>query len=136
MTGKSSERLEWLFEYLRGSGFELERHGKGDSYRVTSPEGKTHPLNPVLVVNATDLDDYVEQLLSGAKGGSGEEEALGMVSLNVLEELSTDHGDGYNFVRSLGFRRRKERVDFFVDSSPPEPGEFDPSSPLAWTAYP
>lgn len=135
MSSKPDGRLEWLFDYLRGSGFELERHGKGDSYRISPPEGKTHPSSPVLFASSADFDEYVEQLLAASKGGSGEEEALGTVSLNVLEELSTDHGDGYNFVRSLGFRRHRGRVEFFVDSNPPEPGAFDPDSPLAWTAY-
>jgi len=130
------ERLGWLFDYLRGSGFALARHGAGHSYRIASPAGKVHPLNPTLVVDPADFDEYVGRLLERPNGATSEEEALGTISLNVLEELSVDHGDGHNFVRSLGFRRRKGEVEFFVDSTPPEPGESDPDSPLTWTTRP
>lgn len=131
-------RQEWIFSFLEEGGFRFTPHGKGHAYKLLPSADKSHPLGAVLVIPPVELDEYAEKVKdsSTVRGGRDpEEDALGIIALNILEEISVDHGDGRNYTRSLGFRRRNGAVEFFVDSFPPPVvGEWDPDSPLEWTA--
>ncbi len=134
----SFDRQEWIFSFLSEAGFRFTRHGKGEAYKLLPSADKSHPLGLVLVAPLAELNEYVDRKKEHSLARAGkdsEEDTLGLVALNILEEISVDHGDGCNYTRSLGFRRKNGVVEFFVDSFPPPVvGEWDPDSPLEWTA--
>jgi hypothetical protein len=65
------------------------------------------------------------------------DEALSLTRIHLVEELATDHGDGLNYVRVLGYRRKRGKVEFFVEQEIPQPGSRTrPPEDLEWHAYP
>jgi hypothetical protein len=65
------------------------------------------------------------------------DEALSLTRIHLVEELATDHGDGLNYVRALGYRRKRGKVEFFVEQEIQQPGSRTrPPEDLEWHAYP
>jgi hypothetical protein len=60
-------------------------------------------------------------------------EALSLTQIHATEYLTTDHGDGVNATRALGFRRTaRGDIEFFVDQDVPHIERPEPSSDLRW----
>jgi hypothetical protein len=56
---------------------------------------------------------------------------------HLVEELTTDHGEGLNYVRALGYRRKRGKAEFFVDQEIPQSRGRHPSTDdMEWRAYP
>jgi hypothetical protein len=94
---------------------------------------------PVLDLPADLLWDYLVEMSASCRHASDPlREALSLTKIHTLEYLTTDHGDGRNAVRALGFRRsRRGGVEFFVDKDAPEPPRGRaPQDELEWVADP
>ncbi|GAA0946915.1 hypothetical protein GCM10009559_45640 [Pseudonocardia zijingensis] len=62
---------------------------------------------------------------------------MSLTRIHLVEELTTDHGDGLNYVSALGYRRKRGKVEFFVEREVPEPGKaHHQGSDLEWRAHP
>jgi hypothetical protein len=124
---------------LQESGFVVERAQRRDAFLVRSYRGIGFPLGPVLTIPPALFRQYLEDLgscMDDEPDPFGEALSLTMVHLD--EELTTDHGDGLNYVRALGFRRKRGKVEFFVEQEIPQAeSRLTPSSAdLEWRAYP
>lgn len=115
---------------LDAVGFAVSRAGAG--YVVSSRSGDDLAFQPFLSVSEELLREYLE---AATGGRSDDRETLSLMKLNLVEELTTDHLDGVNYVRALGYRRSKRGdVEFFVDQEIPEVGRPEPSVDLEWRA--
>ena len=124
--------LAELVRELEEEGPLLERRGDSDDYDVRSTGGE-FALQPVLTMPESLLVEYVEQL---AEDPDLPLDALSLASVHVVEELTTDHHEGRNYVRALGFRRgRRGRVELFVEKDVPPIPHRPPDPDLQWTAY-
>jgi hypothetical protein len=127
-----------MLAYLRESGFVIESAPVRDAFVVRTYRGTPFPLTPTLVIPPGLFREYLEDMsdrMSDERDPFGE--AMSLTRIHLVEELSTDHGDGLNYVRALGYRRRRGKVEFFVDQEIPQQGRRHPSSPdLEWQAYP
>jgi hypothetical protein len=65
--------------------------------------------------------------------GSSRAEALSLLQINIVEELTTDHGEGRNYVRSVGLERSPGgRVTLAVDKDVPPVPDVRPDPDLEW----
>ena len=127
-----------VLAHLRESGFVIEPAPVRDAFVVRAYGGTPFPLTPTLVIPPGLFREYLEGM--GAQMSDEQDpfgEALSLTKVHLVEELATDHGDGLNYVRALGYRRKRGKVEFFVDQDIPQQGGRHPSSPdLEWQAYP
>ncbi len=72
----------------------------------------------MLTVSESLLSEYLEQV--GSDIGLPVD-PLTLTTIHLVEEPETDHHEGRNHVRALGFRRdRRGRVELFVEKDVPE----------------
>ena len=89
-------------------------------------------FEPVLTMPEALLLEYVEQL---AEDPDLPLDAFSLASIHLVEELATDHHEGRNYVRALGFRRgRRARVELFVEKDIPPPPFRPLDRDVRWTA--
>ena len=63
-------------------------------------------------------------------------EALSLLEIHIVEEHTTDHAEGCNYVRSVGLERRPDgRVALVVDKDVPPLPDVPPDPDLEWRAY-
>jgi hypothetical protein len=124
-----------LIGYLESRGFVLVRRGAGEDYVVRTADGEGFAYEPVLYLPTALLAEYLE-VMSRTVGDVPDAyaEALSLTQIHLEEELATDHGLGTNYVRALGFRRRRGRVEFFVEQDLPDVPYVPPDPDLRWTA--
>jgi hypothetical protein len=131
MGRSASEVVAELVRNLAEHGLFLERRGATDDYEVRSSDGHL-AFQPVLTVPESLLSEYLEQV-----GGDMRLpiDPLTLTTIHLVEELDTDHHDGRNHVRVLGFRRdRRGHVELFVEKNVPQ-RPYRPSDPdLEWRA--
>jgi hypothetical protein len=124
--------------YLRESGFAIEPAPVRDAFVVRAYRGTPFPLTPTLVIPPALFREYLEHMAD--RMGDEQDpfgEAMSLTKVHLVEELATDHGDGLNYVSGLGYRRKRGKVEFFVDQEIPRPGQRPPASAdLEWRAYP
>ena len=120
---------------LRREGFIAEPTGTSDDYAVRS-RGDTFAFRPVLTLPAALLSEYLEQMSRDIHDAPDPlAEALSLTMIHLGEELGTDHHEGRNYTRALGFRRgRGGRVEMFVDQDRPPIPARRPDPNLRWTA--
>jgi hypothetical protein len=125
-----------LLRRLSDEGFVFEPIEGGGGYRFESRHGTMLPLRPVLTVSEETFDEYLDAMSHDLREmPDPRAEALSLTKIHVVEELSTDHGDGLNYVRALGYRRgRGGRVEFFVDQEIPEPRDVPAPGTYEWRA--
>ena len=60
-------------------------------------------------------------------------EALSLLQINIVEELTTDHGEGRNYVRSVGLERAPGgRITLAVDKDVLPLPDVPPDPDLEW----
>jgi hypothetical protein len=137
MNGDDSAR-EGLLRFLADEGHVFTPLRGGDHYKFISRLGTDYPLHPVLTIPEDLFQEYLEEQARHLNDEPDPfAEALSLAMINVMEELDTDHGDGLNYTRALGYRRdRSGKVRFFVDQERPKREQVPPSPDLEWVAYP
>jgi hypothetical protein len=131
----AGELVTEIVAFLAEDGFVLTKQPGGDGY-VVDP-GRGNVLGPVLTVPPALFREYLEAMSRTLEGQPDPfAEALSLTRIHLMEELGTDHGDGRNYVRALGYRRRRDgSVEFYVDKEIPDRGQPPPPSPdLTWQA--
>lgn len=128
--GSTGPLVAEVLAELDAVGFAVSRDGIG--YVVSSKAGDDLAFTPRLTLSEELLSEY----LAAASGGvSDSRYAFSLAKLNLVEELTTDHLDGVNYVRALGYRRsRRGGVEFFVDVEAPDVSRTEPSDDLEWRA--
>jgi hypothetical protein len=122
-----------IIAYVERERFVVERHG--DTLHVSSPDG-AFAFAPVITLPPDLLHEYLEQADAPPWGGEPRAEALSLLQINILEELDTDHGEGRNYVRSVGLQRGRDgRVTLVVDKGVPPLPDLPPDPDLEWRAY-
>jgi hypothetical protein len=90
---------------------------------------------PVLLLPESLLSEYMERLMEeGPDVPDRLGEALSAAYIQIYEELTTNHGLDRNYVRALGFRRIRGRVEFFVEQDLSDVPHLPPDPGLRWTA--
>lgn len=137
-TASEHDLVDSIVGYLRESGFDVERAPVRDAFVVRSYRGTAFPLAPVLTIPPTLFREYLEDMGGRMRGEQDPlSEALSLTKIHLVEELATDHGDGLNYVRALGYQRKRGKVEFFVDQEIPGPGHRQSASAeLEWRAHP
>ena len=131
MTRSGNGVVAELVRNLAEEGLALARRGTGDDYEVRSTDDH-FAFRPVLTLPESLLVEYLEQL---DVDGHLPLDALSLTTVHLVEELETDHYEGRNYVRALGFRRgRRGRVEMFVDQDLPDIPYRPPNPDLMWTA--
>jgi hypothetical protein len=133
-----NDLVDSVLAYLRESGFVIERAAARDTFVVRSYRGTGFPLAPTLTIPPAVFQEYLQDMSERRSDEQSPfDEALSLTRIHLVEELATDHGDGLNYVRALGYRRKRGKVEFFVDQEIPQPGSRYPSAQdLEWRAYP
>jgi hypothetical protein len=131
MAQSSGEVLAELLRNLAEQGLRLVRRGTGDDYEVHSADG-LFAFRPVLTLPESLLAEYVDQV---RRDTSLPIDPLDLTTIHLVEELETDHHEGRNYVRALGFRRgRAGQVSLFVEKDVPPVPYRPPDPDLVWTA--
>jgi hypothetical protein len=137
-TVDKNDLVDSIIGYMRESGFVVERASVRDTFVVRSYRGTGFPLTPVLTIPPAVFHEYLQDMSERMTDEQNPfDEALSLTRIHLVEELATDHGDGLNYVRALGYRRKRGKAEFFVDQEIPHPGSRHPSAEdLEWRAYP
>jgi hypothetical protein len=108
----------------------------GDTLRVDSSDG-VFAFVPVVRLAPDLLRDYLQQSNSYPWPVTDPRaEALSLLEIHIVEELTTDHAEGRNHVRSVGLERRPDgRVALVVDKDVPPLPDVPPDPDLEWRAY-
>lgn len=121
-----------IISFLEHDGLIVERDGS--SLQVSSPDG-TFVFAPVVHLPLDLLDRYLDQFEAPSWGGDPRDEALSLLKINLIEDLTTDHGEGRNYTRAVGLRRgRGGRVELFVEQDVPPVPDLPPDPDLRWEA--
>ena len=136
MTRFERDPVAEILRGLRRQGLTVEPTGSGDDYAVRSKGADIFAYRPVLTLPAALLSEYLAQMardIHDAPDPSAE--ALSLTTIHLVEELETDHHEGRNYVRALGFRRGNGgRVEMFVDQDLPDLPARRPDPDLRWEA--
>lgn len=137
VTQSGRDLVAEVLRNLPRQGFIAEPTGSGDDYTVRSRGVDTFAFRPVLTMPAALLDAYLEQMSHDIHDAADPlDEALSLTLVHLEEELATDHHEGRNYVRALGFRRgRGGRVELFVDQDLPDLPPRAPDPDLRWEAH-
>jgi hypothetical protein len=137
-TVDKNDLVDSIIVYLRESGFVVEPASSRDGFVVRSYRGTAFPLTPTLTIPPAVFQEYLQDMSERMSDEQNPfDEALSLTRIHLVEELATDHGDGLNYVRALGYRRERGKVKFFVDQEIPPPGSRSQSSSgMEWRAYP
>lgn len=121
-----------VIAHLEREGFVVERNG--DTLSVGSTEG-LFAFAPVVHLPSDLLRDYLRQSPCLPTTLPPEDEALSLLEINIAEELGTDHGEGRNYVRSVGLRRGRDgQVALITDKDVPRLPVRAPDPHLRWEA--
>lgn len=135
MTQSERDLVDEVLDGLRSEGFILEPTGDGDDYAVRSKGVDIFEYRPVLSLPAALLSEYLEQMSRDLRDDAQPlAEAVSLTTMHLVEELETDHHEGRNYVRALGFRRRRGRVEMYVDQDLPDIPTREPDPDLRWEA--
>jgi hypothetical protein len=131
----AGEFVTELVRNLAKEGLALEHRGSGDDYVIRSADD-LFAFEPVLTMPEALLAEYLEQLGRDIRDDPNMPlDPLTLTTIHVVEELETDHHEGRNYVRALGFRRgRRGRVELFVEKDVPELPYRPPNPDLEWCA--
>jgi hypothetical protein len=125
-----------LLRFLLWQGFTVEPIGTSENLRVGSSDD-SFEHRPVFVLPGDLLWEYLRDMSDSYRDEPDPlGEALSMTGIHAVEFLTTDHGDGRNALRALGFRRDPTgRVEFFEEKDLPErPHLSGPPGDLGWRA--
>lgn len=125
-----------IISHLGRDGLELIPTGSGDDYTVVYRSRRAFLYEPVFTLPADLLSEYLVTMSERYRDQPDPVlEALSLTQIHAMEYLTTDHGDGLNATRALGFRRTaRGDVEFFVDQDVPDVGRPEPSADLEWGA--
>lgn len=126
-----------IISYLEREGLELVPSGPGaDDYAVVDRSRRAFLYQPVFTLPADLLSEYLRTMSrSYLDQPDPLREALSLTQIHAVEYLTTDHGNGRNATRALGFRRTaRGDVEFFVDQDVPGVEQPEPSGDLGWGA--
>lgn len=119
-SGSEGDLVDAVVEHLRRDGFVLEAGLARDAFVVASHRGTPMPHAPELTIPPALFAEYLHGMARGMDDHPDPfTEALSLTRIHLVEALDTDHGDGLNHVSALGYRRRRGRVEFFVETEPP-----------------
>jgi hypothetical protein len=133
----TEDPAEAIARYLERNGLEVERSRTGDTLAIRSSDPRAFAHEPTVRLPGRILQTYLENLGARLRDSADPAaEALSLTQINVLEELTTDHGGGTNHTRTVGFRRGRDgRPELFVEKDPPEPSPYGTGDdPLEWRA--
>lgn len=130
LDGSAGPLVAALLAEIEAVGFSVSTAENG---YVVSSERSDLPLRPRLVMS----EDLIEERLSVEAGNdsAARAEALSLMKLHLVEELTTDHLEGANYTSALGYRRnRRGRVEFFADQDRPPIPRPEPAADVEWRA--
>lgn len=134
MPSSGTAELETLVRYLRQSGLDLE----GDpAHGVFTVEARGE--GPVTRVEITEdvLVAYLDELEGHRRGQDPRESARGLAMVHVIDHLTTDHGGGTNFVRTLSLVRDRRGIRFVEERDEAPPPTVPPfGESYVWSAEP
>ena len=107
----------------------------GDTLSIGAVSG-AFAFSPVVRLPADLLLDYLRQPSTYSWPVTDPEaEALSLLEIHLVEELTTDHGEGRNYVRTVGLQRgRGGRVALVTDKDVPPLSRRAPDPNLEWRA--